>query len=203
MEKGLILASRLAIIKGRPETTLKKARELVISNDLEDSCLDYIDQLIHLMAQNEPTVPLILDFGLARGMGYYTGIVFDITHPNSPFPLGGGGRYDDLAQTLGSPNSVPACGFAHNLEQVMEACEREGTPPFETIREKPVLVWPRNSRAYNAGLMKAKTLRAKGITVELDVSVVSLPEAIKYAEQSDIGRIIIVGENGEITEHAI
>ena len=53
------------------------------------------------------------------------------------------------------------------------------------------------------GLMKAKTLRAEGITVELDVSVVSLPEAIKYAEQSNIGRIIIVGENGENTEHAI
>ena len=203
VEKGLHLVSRLAVIKGRPEIALKKARELVISSDLKDSCLDYVDQLTNLMAQNEPSVPLILDFGLARGMGYYTGIVFDITHPNSHFPLGGGGRYDDLAQTLGSPNNVPACGFAHNLEQVMESCEREGTPPFETMREKPVLVWPRSSDAYNAGLMEAKKLRAKGVTAELDVSVVPLPTAIKYAKKRKIGRIIIVGENGDVTEHKI
>ena len=60
-----------------------------------------------------------LDFGLARGLAYYNGIIFEVKHPAWPSFLGGGGRYDGLARALGSPETVPALGFAYTLEALL------------------------------------------------------------------------------------
>ena len=53
---------------------------------------------------------VIFDLGLFRGLGYYTGAVFDVLDPTIGAPLGGGGRYDDLLGRYGRP--LPAVGFA-------------------------------------------------------------------------------------------
>jgi ATP phosphoribosyltransferase regulatory subunit len=59
---------------------------------------------------------IIFDLGLLRGLGYYTGAVFEIYDPAVGAPLGGGGRYDDLLARFGRP--MPAVGFALNVERL-------------------------------------------------------------------------------------
>jgi histidyl-tRNA synthetase len=56
---------------------------------------------------------------LVRGMGYYTGQVFEITHPDMPSSVAGGGRYDKLiGRSLG--HDVPACGFSLGFERIVD-----------------------------------------------------------------------------------
>jgi ATP phosphoribosyltransferase regulatory subunit len=59
---------------------------------------------------------IVFDLGLARGLGYYTGSVFDVLDPALGEPLGGGGRYDDLLGRFGRP--LPAVGFALHVDRL-------------------------------------------------------------------------------------
>ncbi|MBF4634689.1 histidine--tRNA ligase [Agreia pratensis] len=56
---------------------------------------------------------------LVRGMGYYTGTIFEIAHPDFAFSLGGGGRYDGMiGRFLGT--DVPAVGFSIGFERIVD-----------------------------------------------------------------------------------
>ena len=59
---------------------------------------------------------VLVDLGLARSLGYYTGAVFEVYDPALGVPLGGGGRYDELLGRFGRP--LPAVGFALNVERL-------------------------------------------------------------------------------------
>jgi ATP phosphoribosyltransferase regulatory subunit len=67
---------------------------------------------------------VIFDLGLARGLGYYTGAVFDVYDPALGEPLGGGGRYDDLLGRFG--RALPAVGFAIGVDRLHAALAGEG-----------------------------------------------------------------------------
>ncbi len=66
-----------------------------------------------------PGVDLVFDPTLVRGMGYYTGTIFEIAHPSSPSSIGGGGRYDGMiGRFLG--RDVPAVGCSLGFERIMD-----------------------------------------------------------------------------------
>ncbi len=68
---------------------------------------------------------VIFDLGLVRTLGYYTGPVFEVYDAAFGSPLGGGGRYDDLLGRFG--RSLPACGWALDVERVHAARLEEGS----------------------------------------------------------------------------
>jgi histidyl-tRNA synthetase len=61
---------------------------------------------------------------LVRGMGYYTGQVFEIIHPGMTGSVAGGGRYDKLIGRSLGPD-VPACGFSIGFERIVDLLSRE------------------------------------------------------------------------------
>jgi ATP phosphoribosyltransferase regulatory subunit len=86
------------------------------------------DALVGLRSVLERLAPavadrVIFDLGLARGMGYYSGAVFDVYDPSLGAPLGGGGRYDDLLGRFGRP--LPAVGFALGVDRLHVALSGE------------------------------------------------------------------------------
>ena len=76
-----------------------------------------------------PDAAIEFDPTLVRGMGYYTGTIFEIAHPDLGYSLGGGGRYDHMiGRFLGQ--EVPACGFSIGFERIVDllAVRDEGRP---------------------------------------------------------------------------
>ncbi len=68
------------------------------------------------------TAPLVFDPFLVRGMGYYTGPIFEVAHPELGYSLGGGGRYDGMiGRFLGA--DVPATGFSLGFERLIDLVE--------------------------------------------------------------------------------
>jgi ATP phosphoribosyltransferase regulatory subunit len=101
-EQDLLL--RVPQLRGGPEVL-----------DQVAGAADGLRELIALLP-SEVADRVIFDLGLSRGLGYYTGAVFDVLDPALGQPLGGGGRYDDLLAKFGRP--LPAAGFALGIDRL-------------------------------------------------------------------------------------
>ena len=81
--------------------------------------LDAYRELLAIRDAADDSARLVFSPNLVRGMGYYTGTIFEISHPDLPYSLGGGGRYDGMiGRFLGT--EVPAAGFSLGFERMVE-----------------------------------------------------------------------------------
>jgi ATP phosphoribosyltransferase len=81
--------------------------------------LDALEAAWELLEAADVADRVRVDFGILRSFDYYTGLIVEAYAPGLGLPLGGGGRYDDVLASFGSP--MPAAGFALSLERVMIA----------------------------------------------------------------------------------
>jgi histidyl-tRNA synthetase len=94
---------------------------------------------------------------LVRGMGYYTGQIFEVVHPSATDSLAGGGRYDKLVgRFLGT--DVPACGFSIGFERIVDLLDGA------RARDAVVVLYETDATPGEV-LAAARTLRAEGRTV--------------------------------------
>ena len=118
------LLASLCRLEGHPQEVLDRARGIGAARGVGEDSFDQLDSLVGLLDDSGlPEAQLTLDLGLVRGMGYYTGVIFELEHPGTGrgVSLGGGGRYDDLVRALGCSEEIPALGFAYDAESVVEA----------------------------------------------------------------------------------
>jgi len=110
------LLIRVPQLRGGPEV-LEEAPGAAVAGLRE-----LLDKLDPALAER-----VIFDLGLSRGLGYYTGAVFDVLDPALGAPIGGGGRYDDLLGRFGRP--LPAVGFALGVDRLHLALTGEEATP--------------------------------------------------------------------------
>jgi histidyl-tRNA synthetase len=134
-----------------------------------------------------PELPLVFSHNLVRGMGYYTGAIFEIQHPGLGYSLGGGGRYDGMiGRFLGT--DVPATGFSIGFERIVDLVQ---TPP-DAATDAVVLV---HDRDVSPGrLLALKTaLIAQGKRVRLERRTKNLKGLLERAAASGYGSFALVG----------
>ena len=114
------------------------------------ACLDRLAADQPLSWQFDPT--------LVRGMGYYTGQIFELSHPGSRGSVAGGGRYDKLiGRSL--DRDVPACGFSIGFERIVDLLERAAR------REAVALLVEADVPTIEI-LATARGLRGEGLAIE-------------------------------------
>jgi len=107
-------------------------------------------------------IPLVFDPFLVRGMGYYTGTIFELAHPSVGYSLGGGGRYDGMiGRFLGQ--QVPAVGFSIGFERIVELVAQQTDAAGDAV----VLVHDRDVPVAELVAHKA-ALIASGARVRLE-----------------------------------
>jgi histidyl-tRNA synthetase len=205
MNIAIEIVGALAMIAGDPQDCLRAAKEIIKKYELSSISLENLEQALNLLSSgNIGDTSVVVDFGLARGISYYTGIIFELTDATGTTSFGGGGRYDGLATSLGSKRKLPALGFAYNLEHLIEYIKETMQPTHirgDTTRN--TLVLPMNSAAYEKALEVAKDLRANQNNVEVDVCMRDLKESMAYALSNNIDVIVTVGESGVEKEYNV
>ena len=204
VDDAIRFSAELVSTTGPAKTTLTKLKDLVTRFGIPIGVLGPIERLVSALSYYElRDVPVILDLGMARGIAYYTGVVFDIEHPRVKGRpgLGGGGRYDGLVRALGAAEDLPALGFAYALDHVSGLLPPDyGSDEFSgAVR---VLVTAQEANIDQA-VATAERLRAQGIPAELDLSHRKDAEVARYAERRGIHTVMRVGADGGVSETSI
>ena len=161
-----------------------------------DKCKE--DFEIVLQGLKEFDIKYELNEQLVRGLDYYSGVVFEVTHPalGAQDALGAGGRYDYLFKELAN-KEIGAAGFALGLERLMLTC-----PVNPSAEEPKVYVITLGSKAASKGLKLTRQIRKSGISCDFDYSDGSLKSNLKEANKLGAQFVIIIGED-EISKGSV
>ena len=138
---------------------------------------------------------LIFDIGLARGIDYYTGVIFEVTPPKniSMGSIAGGGRYDDLTEIFGLKN-MSGIGISFGLDRLYLVIEELNLFPETPINSVKVLILNfGNDFSYDL-IQIANSLRKSNINTEFYPDSVSLKKQLNYANKNMIPYVLFYGE---------
>ena len=123
---------------------------------------------------------------LVRGMGYYTGTIFEIAHPSSTSALGGGGRYDGMiGRFLGT--DVPAAGFSIGFERLVDLVDL----PDDAATDAVALLYDADVELPTLMALKAGLI-AEGKTVRLEKAPRNLKPLLAQLAASGYGAVASV-----------
>lgn len=202
LERALAFAAAMGRIKGEPRRALAQVKALCKENSLAVEPLDSLEWLLQLLEWSGlPMSSVTLDMGLARGLSYYSGVVFEIYHPaaSAAQPLCGGGRYDELTKALGGLQETPALGFAWNLE-ILSLVPGARGGMVSNGKGRRLLILPRDEPDFAPALRRREELRRQGNTVFVELDGRNLEECIQWARGNNIVSVIEIGGGMEV-EH--
>ncbi|MFP4523453.1 MAG: histidine--tRNA ligase [Candidatus Woesearchaeota archaeon] len=146
---------------------------------------------------NKPQI--IFDPTLARGLGYYTGTIFEVEGSNKKIgSLGGGGRYDELiASYLRSSNQksnrqYPAVGISFGLDRIIEILKQENKKS-DTRASCDIFLVSLGTMSETFAI--AQKLRTQGIRVDIDMMNRNVGKNVKFALEYNIPFVGVIGEN--------
>ena len=143
-------------------------------------------------------VPFELNPRLVRGLDYYAHTAFEYWHSSlqgAQNSLGGGGRYDGLAEAIGFP-PAPGIGYAFGVERLLLIAGEQGTAPAPEPACEVVVCSVDPGQAPVAADL-ARALRAAGVRTVLDTSDRKLDRKLRNADRLGARVCVIVGEDEE------
>ena len=196
--KGFTTAQQTIIqsyleIQGTNDAKLQQLSALLNGNEHAAKGIEEIQYVLDYHTESGLAKNLVADFTLARGLNYYTGLIFEVKAVDAQMgSIGGGGRYNDLTSLFGVPN-IPGVGISFGVDRIYDVLEEKNLFPTSVAQNTKILF-------FNLGIAEAKiayqlmeTLRAKKIACEIYPDKNKFDKQFKYAEKKGIPNIIIIG----------
>lgn len=159
------------------------------------SVLEYLDEL---------DINYNLDPKIVRGLDYYTRTAWEIFEVDSTDgklnALGGGGRYDDLVETLGG-RPTPAVGFAIGIERVVMKLQ-ENRVEFDRGNDFDIYIAQLGIEARKKSLRLLEDMRSQGFNVTANMSKKNLKDQLEIANKKGASYTLIMGQK-EIADDTI
>lgn len=170
------------------EKVYNEARKILIDYPEASEHLENLREIIELFNFYSPKAKLSIELGFARGLEYYTGMIFEIYVPSLNVAIGGGGRYDNLLGIVSSEN-LPAVGSSIGVDRALIALATKHTPDANRRR---IFITATSRELYGKAIQVASLLREDGIQAELDVQLKGLRGSLSYANRKGFLYAIIL-----------
>src|SRR6478672_9718872 len=192
-EEQIHIIGKYLTIHGSNEEKLNQIKLLLGENETGKKGIEELEFVYNFINLQPAICNLQFDFTLARGLNYYTGIIYEIKAKGVQIgSIGGGGRYDDLTGLFGVPN-LPGVGISFGVDRIYDVMEELKSFPENVHTGIQVLF-------FNLGESESKTayglmqqLRAAGIKCEIYHEQAKFDKQFKYAEKKNIPFAVIIG----------
>ncbi|MEP7374842.1 MAG: histidine--tRNA ligase [Chitinophagaceae bacterium] len=190
-EQIAIIEKYLTII-GSNEEKIADIQSLLRGNETAKKGIEEIEYILSSPLPAHYSL-ISIDFTLARGLNYYTGIIFEVKAIGVQMgSIGGGGRYDDLTGLFGVPN-IPGVGISFGVDRIYDVMEELQLFPSDVHVGTQVLFFNLGEMESKKAFGLAQELRNRGIRTELYHENSKFDKQFKYAEKKNIPYIIIMG----------
>jgi histidyl-tRNA synthetase len=180
-------------ITGSNEEKIAQLKKLLGDNE---SVLKGIEELNYVLQYHQGSgmsKSLVADFTLARGLNYYTGLIFEVKALDADMgSIGGGGRYNDLTSLFGVPN-IPGVGISFGVDRIYDVMEEKKLFPPAIEQTTQVLFFNLGEQEAQAAYEQMTVLRNKKIACEIYPEKSKFDKQFKYAEKKGIPNVIIIG----------
>ncbi len=184
----------LASITGTYEHVLRQLDQLLVGDELGQNGVARLNEIAGAMlAAGVPAERFRIDVSIARGLDYYTGVIFETILNDLPNigSICSGGRYDNLAG-LYTKQQLPGIGASLGLDRLLAALEQLGHLPSKHAAAD-VFIALFDPTRLNDYFQLAKIVRAAGFSAEVYPEEKKLAQQLKYADQRCFPLALIAG----------
>lgn len=183
------IIEKYLLITGSNDEKLQQIRSLLAESETGKLGIEELET-VNLQSQISN---LQFDFTLARGLNYYTGIIFEVKAKNVQMgSIGGGGRYDDLTGLFGVPN-IPGVGISFGVDRIYDVMEELKLFPASVHTGTKILFFHLGDAESKKAFELMQQLRSNGVACELFHENSKFDKQFKYAEKKQIPFIVILG----------
>jgi histidyl-tRNA synthetase len=188
----LLLIERYLSISGSNNEKLSQIKNLLINSEIGKKGIEELEFVINSSHITKDSGPAI-DFTLARGLNYYTGIIFEVQAPPEVKmgSIGGGGRYDDLTGLFGVPD-IPGVGISFGVDRIYDVMEELSLFPDQVYSGTKVLFFNSGENESKVAFQLMQQLRDHKISAEIFHEPEKTAKQFKYAEKKKIPYVVII-----------
>lgn len=187
-------------IAGSNEEVLSGLSLVIGHTDAGGKGIEEIKQIVDQTSKAN----VVIDPTLARGLNYYTGIIFEAKGPKevNMGSIGGGGRYDDLTGLFGVAG-IPGVGISFGVDRIYDVMEELKLFPDDVSITTQVLFFNLGEAESKVAFGLMQRLRNHTIRCELYHETAKFDKQFKYAEKKNIPFVIIIGEKEIAAKKAV
>ena len=191
-EKCREVITGLVELKGKSAfETIEKLREYLKDYEKALSAVENLAAILKLVTDSGCPIENV-EPAFARGLEYYTGMIFELYVPQLDIALGGGGRYDKLIEAFGG-EPTPAVGMALGIDRTAIALQTQKITP-KTLKPQKAVVIPIKEEQKGEAMKITQMLRDAGVPAEFEVMGRKMAKALEDADKRKLDYAVIVGE---------
>ena len=183
-------------IKGSNKSKIDLVRKEFNRKNIPSNAIDLIEKIINTCNQFKlNNIEIEFDLSLARGLGYYTGTIVEVSSPKdfSLGSIGGGGRYDDLVQK--NNPKLSGFGISFGFDRIFLILEELDLFPNLLDSSKSFLFLNFGTDKISNFINSVNQLRKDGIVCEIYPVDVKIKKQLDYANKKGIDFVVIIGDD--------